>query len=585
MPDLFDMFTAAKSRMGKSSPRARKASDISRKRKVAVIDYETDPFLYGRVPKPFCCEFYDGEIWEQFWGDDCSEQLVNFLERLEHKYLIYAHNGGKFDFHFLHKYVDNPALIIKSRIVEAKLFQHTLRDSYAILPIPLADYEKMVFDYSLMERPVREKHKVLILEYLHSDCVALFELVSKFIERFGPRMTIGGTAIKELMDLHPFEKMGSAHDAVFRPYYFGGRVQNFAVGVLPGPWIMVDVNSSFPASMKNKLHPINGAFDTMSKMPDNFDEPFFMHFTGKNRNAIPAKGRSKDDPLSFDIPYGEFWACSHELEIALNHGLIDIEEIHACHVAKEYTSFAEYVDTHFSLKTHYKEIGDKPNETFEKLLLNSAYGRTGINPENFEDWFIHRDFGNDKKLQSDGYEVKADFEDIELWARKAEIKEEMYCDVAIAASITSASRATLLEGLQHSDRPLYCDTDSIICAGFNGDQDKYRLGAWDLEKRSDFVAIGGKKLYAMYNAEHVKLNGPNPVLKKKDPAFKLSSKGGTLTLNEIIKVARGETVHYENMAPTFSLRRPMDFSEVKSGEKHPNFVQRSFKITGKEKPK
>ena len=39
---------------------------------IAVIDFETDPFEHGIVPRPFAAGFYDGSRYLQFWGDDCA---------------------------------------------------------------------------------------------------------------------------------------------------------------------------------------------------------------------------------------------------------------------------------------------------------------------------------------------------------------------------------------------------------------------------------------------------------------------------------------------------------------------------------
>lgn len=559
------------------------------KRKIAVIDFETDPFKYGRVPEPFCCEFYTDNITEQFWGEDCTEQLIRFLQAQEEPYLIYAHNGGKFDFHFLLPYVENPALIIKTRIVECRLFKHTLRDSFAILPVPLRDYEKMEFEYWKMERPVREKHKAHILEYLHSDCVNLYNLVFAFIERFGPRMTIGGTAMREIRKLHSFNNSGIKHDNLFRKFYYGGRVQCFNSGILPGPWKLFDVNSMYPAAMRNKKHPINGRFDLSDKMPSNFDMPFFVSFWGTNTNALPSVTESEDgEKLVFTKTEGLFHACSHELEIALEHELVKIDRIEEVLISTDAISFEAFVDKYFAEKTECKAAKDKTGELFAKLLLNSGYGRFGINPENFADWVIHRDFGNEDELEAQGYTKAADFDCIELWSRPTEVKDDDYCDVAVAASITSAARSTLLAGLQNAIEPIYCDTDSIICRDFTGDIDKYRLGAWDLEKESEYAAIAGKKMYALYAPSDLpKFNGIGKThtsllcskckLPFSDPhkhkahkvncGVKLSSKGGQLSLPDIIAICEGSSVSFENDAPTFSLKKP------------PTFVRREFRKT------
>ena len=69
-------------------------------RLLATIDLETDPFQHGRLPKPFLSGFDDGNRVVEFWGDDCILRLVEFLATLEDPYIIYAHNGGKFDFFY-----------------------------------------------------------------------------------------------------------------------------------------------------------------------------------------------------------------------------------------------------------------------------------------------------------------------------------------------------------------------------------------------------------------------------------------------------------------------------------------------------
>lgn len=527
-------------------------------RTLAVLDFETDKFLFGRVPEPFVVELWDDINSHVFWGDDCVEQLICFLEAEEAEgriYLIYAHNGGKFDFHFLFNYIENPALIIKTRIVKCRLGEHELRDSFAILPIPLRDYKKEDIDYDKMERHCRERHKPEILEYLHSDCVNLYDLVKAFITRFGLRMTIGGTAIKEIQKFHKFPSCGSRHDKQFRPFYYGGRVQCFAGGELSGPFKMYDVNSMYPSVMRNKRHPIGHIYDCADTLPDSFERPYFLEFTGSNFNALPY--RTDEGNLIFTHPYGRFFACSHEIEIALKHNLISIDEIHRCYVAQDWITFDKFVDMYYAEKDIAKKAKNIVNETFAKLVLNSGYGRMGINPANFVDWIINRDFGNGNDLEAQGYAMQCDYNEFELWSRPSDIREHQYCDVAISASITSAARAVLLEGLQCADTPIYCDTDSIICRGFRGDVDQYRLGAWDLDKEADYAAIGGKKLYALYN------KSKSGVIE----TIKTSSKGGTLTASEIIRIANGSTVRFERDAPTFSLKSP------------PRFVARQFRKT------
>lgn len=550
---------------------------------IASADAETDPFLHGRVPKPFCWEHHSEYSTEVFWGDDCTEQYVAWLEREAEAgrfYLIYAHNGGKFDFHFLHKYLDNPIRVINSRIVHATLCGHIVRDSLAIIPVPLRRFFKGAkgdIDYRRLERHRREKHKEEILAYLHQDCVSLQAVVVPFNERFGNKLTVGSTAMGELQKRHDFEIMSPAQDAVFRPFYYGGRVECFKSGIIQGPVEMVDVNSEYPDAMKNYRHPKTAHFHELSRMPDNFETPFFMEFTGKNRGALPIK--TEQDELRFDVEHGRFMACSHEIEAALEFGLIDIEQVHRVYLAQESMTFAQYVDDFYAEKVHGQLIGDEVLTMFSKFMLNSAYGKFGQSPDNFKDWYINRDFGNDATLMANGYMLEVEYDDFELWSRPAEVNKSAYYNVAIAASITSAARSTLLRGLQKATDPYYCDTDSIFCRKFNGETSDTELGAFKLEKVAPMLAVAGKKLYVAYDPavlEHkpkiwnkeFKEWEPNPERKP----MKISSKGGSLSMDEIISLCKGETVLYENQAPTFSLYRDT------------KFISRNFRSTAIDDP-
>jgi len=403
----------------------------------------------------------------------------------------------------------------------------------------------------LFERETREKHKSEILEYLHFDCLYLHDLVSAFVERFGPKLTVGATAIGQLMERHEFERMTETNDAYFRQWYFGGRVECFEGGELDGPFKVIDVNSMYPFVMKNFNHPVNCNFDLSDEMPESFEYPFFMRFIGRNRGAIPVK--DEDGTLNFNVPQGEFYACSHEIEAALELGLLEIDEVIECAVCMETIRFETFVDDFYKQKVDCKKAGDKIGETFAKFMLNSAYGKFGQNPENFKDWKIVRDYGRDEDLISEGWTMENELSEFELWSKPARITSTAFFDVSIAASITSAARATLLRGLSQATRPIYCDTDSIICQDFSGTIDPTILGAWKFEGQAAKAAIAGKKTYALYDDIR------KPV--------KLACKGGDLEAKDILKMCRGGVIEFHNSAPTFSLKR------------QPKFITRKFSAT------
>src|SRR5690242_998675 len=200
--------------------------------KIATIDLETDPFEYGKLVKPFCGGFYDGSRCITIWGLDCIDRLVETLGRESEPLVIYAHNGGRFDFFYFMPYIRDNIRIINGRIVQATLGRHELRDSYAIMPFPLADYDKDSIDYEKMRAEVREQHRDEILKYLRKDLTALHELVTAFHSEFGDKLTIGSASMKQIKIRHKFAVGGPAYDAQWRErFYFGGRNQVFKSGI------------------------------------------------------------------------------------------------------------------------------------------------------------------------------------------------------------------------------------------------------------------------------------------------------------------------------------------------------------------
>ena len=535
-------------------------------RLIAVADFETDPFKYGREPKPFACglmiagEDVDCE-YRVFWGDDCATQFLAHVASIKTPMTIYFHNGGKFDFFFFLKELQDPIKIIHGRIVKAALGIHEVRDSWAIIPMPLAGYKKTEIDYQLMERELRDGNRAEICSYLYDDCRYLIDLVVSFNQRFGPRLTIAGTAQRELRKFHPQYPQREAHDDKFRPFYFGGRVECFDSGIVKGKWNVYDVNSMYPHVMRNCMHPIGGHYIAPAKreldsqgwikgFPGYF---YFAAVRGRNMGALPRRVKDNNGGLSFDTPDGVFHTTSHELRVAIALGKFEVVEILEVWVAAQTQSFGEFVDTFVAEKVAAKKSKDKIAETFAKLILNSAYGRFGIDPFQFYDYTIqHQGDAQPVPLGAEeepmGWFPYEKNEAYTLWRKKVhapaaenpEHDARGFEDVAIAASITSAARAVLMLSIAQAYRPVYCDTDSLICERLGSGlvQSETELGAWKLEASGDEVAIAGKKLYALFD---------------KGELVKSASKGVKLNGAEIREVAMGGTVLWQNDAPNFSL--------------------------------
>lgn len=502
------------------------------KQKIAVLDIETDPFLFGRRPEPFALGFYDGESYKQFWGDCCIDQFVNWIEDHNETFTIYAHNGGKFDFYYLIEHVENPLKIVNGRILQCKFGRHTLRDSYAIVPVALKVFDKGEIDYRKFEREYRREHQNEISEYLERDCRSLFALVAAFRAEFGDKLTIGSTAIAELNKFHPIEKQTASHDAKFRRFYFGGRVQCFNSGTIRDDWKIYDVNSMYPHVMRDYEHPIGRDYEFTDDLSYCLRRgtAFFADITADSHGNFPV--RAVDGSVAYPTGANRVLVTGHEIRSAMALSLLDVRFIHGIYLCNRSQSFAKFVDHYAERKARAKKAGDKASEIFSKLLLNSAYGKFGSNPDEFFDWHLYRP-GEDIP---EGFEPYLDYGWLMVMRREARNKFLGYFDVAVAASVTGAARAVLMRALAGSKRPVYCDTDSIICTALKAPTHPYRLGAWKLEAEGDTVHIAGKKLYS---------------LTAKNMPVKIASKGVTLNSDEIIDIANGGTIMTSRDSPTF----------------------------------
>lgn len=513
---------------------------------IATGDCETDPFEYRVLPVPFVWGFYsEATGYEHFWGvgetreqqqESCVTQFIEYLYSLSEPHIIYMHNGGKFDFLFLMEYLDGTLKIVNGRILEARIGPHILRDSYAAVPIPLAAYKKDDIDYSKLAFNVRQSNKSEIIHYLGGDVRYLYEMMVAYREEFGDVLTIGTAAMRALKKHHEFEEFDSGQDAFFRQFYFGGRNQCFEVGELKGHWKVFDINSSYPYTMANFQHPISRAYSEGRTLDNDTD---FAIVTGRNFGGLAFKD-PKTFGLDFTRSYGTFYTTGHELRAALETGTFEIERIDAAYTFAQRTTFDTFVEHYFSKRLASKAAGEELYVLFWKLILNSGYGKFCLNSDNFKDWMIT---ASDEYLDDSLWNLEYQHGEYLLWS-KPTIQHKFY-NVATGASITGGSRAQLLRGLAKATRPIYCDTDSIICADFAGELDDKKLGSWKFEAEADTLYIAGKKLYVLYDkgAPWVDSKGKG----------KQASKGTRLTAEQIKSAALGDTVRFDNPVPSFKL--------------------------------
>jgi len=522
--------------------------------RIAILDFETDPFdhLLQTEVRPFAAclhraDFEDIIIWEEDHATFCNA-VVAAIESLPGSYIIYAHNGGKFDYLLLIHKIRGEVKFKGRGLMEARIGNHVLRDSFHIIPERLANWHKDNFDYTKMERGKRNGYREEICTYLRNDCRYLFQIVSSFAFEYGFKLSIGQAAISKLRESYNVKRITEYCDEQLRPYYFGGRVECLqGKGHFAGRYKLYDVNSMYPFVMATRNHPIGNNYVPRRGVPNNYTA--FVNLNCTNYGAFVSRG--DDGSCSAGAASGNFLVTIHEFNAALEHGLIDNIEIHWCIDCDEFSTFEKFVTplyedrqrTKAALRkleknsSQYFEV--KKDDMFLKLLLNNCYGKFAQNPRRYKESFItdcglrppDGDWGNLPRYENGSYSI---------WERDS--LPWRFFNVGTGASITGAARAVLLDAICKSTDPIYCDTDSLICTNLACPTSPTELGAWDIEAEFDEVIIAGKKTYAarLANSDEVKLRSKGVQF---DPAT------GWRDMQRLLK---GDQLEITSRAPTLT---------------------------------
>ena len=504
-------------------------------REIAVIDCETLGFKHGREPTPLLWGFYDGV---EYFETERTEELADFLRY--RRLIVYAHNGGKFDFCFLKPFMDvgQDILIVEGRIVKSAIGQSELRDSYSIIPQPLAAFKKSTFDYSVLEPETWRKYKSELSSYLKDDCVFLHELVTLHQQEYGRKLTLASSAFnywkKNCGGEQP--RTGLAFFNMIHPYYFGGRVECFEKGVIKTDFSVHDINSAYPAAMMNP-HPWGDEFKTSSDVKPHS----FVKCVGVSKGAFPLRDKSGGLSFPADNVRREYRVTGHEFLTAKELGLFKGQVLMSITMRKTIT-FTDYINHFFELKKEFKKTGDKGRYLLAKVHMNALYGKFAQDPRRHKNYKIVAEKEAVTYFDA-GFTFEGYFGENVCVSHPVDESKWRFFNIATAASITGSVRATLLRAIHASKRPLYCDTDSIAACGFSGPVSE-KLGEWSHE--GDFVeaSIAGKKLYAF-----------------KDAAghYKTASKGITATAKQIKSIASGKQLTFERDAPTYSVKHGARF--------------------------
>lgn len=562
-------------------------------RPIWTLDSESDPFSIGREPQPFLWGVFTGFDPQpginQYYEFRTPEDVASFLE--DKNVIVYAHNGGKFDYmsrlnvgtddkpsyDSILNYVSpfSEVLVISGRLARFNIGLSELRDSWNILPVPLAAYKKDKVDYDIFEK--EERHKPhnwkKIREYLKSDCINLHELVTAYIQQFGLNITQASGAMKFWKKLSgqsvpKYDSLESAieHYSSFKKYYFGGRVQAFEKGDIKGKFTVADITSAYPFAMQ-EFHPFGldyQVLDAKELRGVGIEGASFYDVRGISRGAFPI--RADDGGLDFPVDDVErlYHVTGWELKAALDLKLLSPWHVEKCTRFKELNSFKGYIAHFWDMRRKAKAEGDRANDLLAKLAMNSLYGKFASDPRNYGVYTVYEQKYStilmDEENEKETGERFAGF--IGPWCLSEkdlplDDNRTGFYNVATSASITGYVRAHLLRAMMKCKRVLYCDTDSIAAMDTSALTFGKELGQWTLEGTFDRAAIAGKKLYAYRYAP--------PILDPdgKRVYWKVRSKGVRLSWQEIVDVATGGEVEYSPQVPTYSVHSAPRFTKRK----------------------
>ncbi len=344
-------------------------------RRLATLDCETDPFKLGRIPKPFLWIVYNGSEYFQFEHvSDCTHFLA------QKRYVVYAHNGGRFDYHqpgFLDELNQGQEItVINGRLARFTIGECEFRDSVNILPIKLADYQKDVIDYRKLEPEVRKLHMPEIVRYCKSDCRYLYHLVAAFREKHGTALTLAGTAMKTWQTMSGITAPRSTrkfYRAISPPkpeqtYYTGGRVECFVSGLISQPFRMVDINSAYPFAMLQE-HPLYPASrDDQPPVACPITPQSLYEVDAISRGALPYREK---DGLTFPDGDGvrRFRCTGWELQAGIDTGTVELVKVHRRKSFDKTVNFQKYVHHFYAMKAAASK--GSPEYIFAKLFMNS----------------------------------------------------------------------------------------------------------------------------------------------------------------------------------------------------------------------
>lgn len=504
--------------------------------------------------------FYDGSKFTE-WRS--LKDFFTFISSDDKDKQIFAHFGGIYDFLFLIEWISKSDLenrfklgtivprgsallcfdvtynyeYAKNDVKQVKL---SFNDSSALLGFGLksltksfkVEHEKQEFDFDKWDGKITPK----LLSYLKDDCRGLYEVIERYrnwnlVKRAGHASTMASQALKiyrsfMTKEIYPLSK--SADDFT-RKAYFGGRTEIFKPyfdGEGKEKLKNFDVNSLYPYTMLKNSYPIASSHFT-NKYVDNklgiyhveveVPEDMYIPVLGLI-SSVPSEHRVKGKVVArgvspkYVFPTGRFsgyWTNS-EIEYAKRLG-VKIRKVHNGLIFIDGgLIFEKYINILYEMRLKAKQSGDSVTDIICKLLMNSLYGRFGMNPNKKN--IVLTDYFDDSTGEKPWREFTKESGE-KLYLIEKEVELRSFSNSAISCFVTSNSRVHMHQQFTKLKNKIwYTDTDSLFTTEKIEESDK--LGGLKLEYESNracfilpktYITEGDSKKVTMKGFERKKI--------------------------------------------------------------------------------
>ena len=509
-----------------------------------TADFETNVDEFDcRVWAYALCEI--GNTDNFIYGNNIKD-FINWCANKKENYILYFHNL-KFDGEYIFSYLlHNGFTCIKDKKERAdKTFTTLISDTgqfysieiffetknpkhinkvtiYDSLKILNFSVEQIAKDFNLPIRKLkidyiekREVNHILTpdeVDYIRNDVEIMTRALKIMFDENLTKMTIGSDALSNYKEINVnfnkyFPILPYEIDRDIRKSYKGGftYLNDIYKEKETGAGIVFDKNSMYPAKM------------VYEKLP--FGEPIF--FNGKYEKDILYPLYVQTISCIFDLKEGmiptiqiknnlsflpnEYVKSSNGDIVTLTLTNIDLDLFFKHYNVTDITYhngwkfkaikglFTKYIEHWSDKKVQAKKDGNTALYRIAKLMLNSLYGKFGLNPD------VR---GKYPYLNENGI--------VKYGLYPAEIRDGIY--IPVASFITSYARADIITSSQQirdyslkkygKDLYVYSDTDSIHCLFDENedlsnvlDIDDYRLNAWKLESKFKKGKFIRKKCY------------------------------------------------------------------------------------------